>query len=167
MSMTNTWEAGEESRQPAIDAARLWAGGLATALVAALIAAGGILIARGVFGVPILAPKGAGVWGDASTGWYAAGAAALSLVATGVVHVLVLFTPRPMRFFGWLIVLATVLGVLAPFVATGETAARFATAVLNLILGVAIGSLVSGTARSAMRAAQRPTTGPDPVQREW
>jgi Family of unknown function (DUF6069) len=166
--MTDTWEAGGESRRPAIDAGKLWAGGLATALVAALIAAGGILIARGVFDVPILAPKGAGVWGDASTGWYALGAAMLSLVATGLVHVLVLFTPRPMRFFGWLMVLATVVAVLAPFVASGDAAARFATATLNLILGVAIGTLVAGTARSAIRAAPgRPATGPDPIQPGW
>lgn len=42
---------------------RLWAGGAATAVVAALIAVVGILIARGVFGVPVLAPEGEGTWG--------------------------------------------------------------------------------------------------------
>jgi hypothetical protein len=43
-----------------VDARRLWFGGLATALVAALIALVGIVVARGVFGIPILAPKGGG-----------------------------------------------------------------------------------------------------------
>ncbi|OLB63979.1 MAG: hypothetical protein AUI10_13015 [Actinobacteria bacterium 13_2_20CM_2_72_6] len=165
--MTDTWEAGERSRRPAVDAGRLWAGGLATALVAALVSVAGILLARSVFDVAILAPKGAGVWGDASTGWYAFGAAVVSLVATGLMHVLALFTPRPMRFFGWVVALATIVAVLAPFVAGGITSARVATAILNLVLGVAIGSLVAGTARSAIHAAGSPGTGPDPVQPGW
>jgi hypothetical protein len=38
-----------------VDAARLWTGGLATALVAALVAVVGVLIARGLFDVPVLA----------------------------------------------------------------------------------------------------------------
>ena len=41
----------------AVAAGRLWAGGAATAVVAALIAVVGILLARGVFDVPVLAPK--------------------------------------------------------------------------------------------------------------
>ena len=158
--MTDTSEAGEQSRRPTIDAGRLWAGGLATALVAALVAAAGILVARGVFGVPVLAPKGDGVWGDASTGWYAFGAALLSLVATGLVHALLLFTPRPMRFFGWVVTLVTAGMVLAPFTTNESTASKVATAVLNLILGIAIGSLVAGSARSAViSAARRPSPG--------
>jgi hypothetical protein len=39
-----------------VDAARLWTGGLATALVAALVAVVGVLIARGLFDVSVLAP---------------------------------------------------------------------------------------------------------------
>jgi hypothetical protein len=39
-----------------VNAARLWTGGLATALVAALVAVVGVLIARGLFDVPVLAP---------------------------------------------------------------------------------------------------------------
>ncbi|MEV4314010.1 hypothetical protein [Actinocrispum sp. NPDC049592] len=39
------------------DTGRLWAGGSATALVAALIAVAGIVVTRGVFGVPVLAPS--------------------------------------------------------------------------------------------------------------
>jgi hypothetical protein len=167
MSMTDTWEAGDQPRRPEVDAGRLWAGGLATALVAALVSVAGILLARGVFGVPVLAPKGEGVWGDASTGWYAVGAALASLVATGLAHALMLFTPRPMRFFGWLVVLATVVAVLAPFVASADRAAQVATAILNLVLGVAIGSLVAGTARSATRTARGPSAGPDPIHQGW
>jgi hypothetical protein len=151
-----------QPQQPTVDAGRLWAGGLATALVAALIAVLGILLTRGVFGVAILARQGAGVWGDASTGWYAVAAALASFAATGLIHVLLLSTPRPMRFFGWVMSLATAGAVLAPFVNDASTAARLATATLNLVLGVAIGSLVAGSARSALRVGSRPVGRPYP-----
>jgi|SRR3954447_19256920 hypothetical protein len=154
--MTGMYASEARSERPAVVASRLWAGGVATAVVAALIAIAGILGARGLFDVAILAPKGAGVWGDASTGWYAFGAAFLSLLATAVMHLLILFTPRPMRFFVWLIGLATVVAVVAPFVTDASAASKTFTAGLNLVLGVAIGSLVAGTARSAIRATRVP-----------
>ena len=50
-----------------IDAGRLWTGGVATALVAALVAVVGVLIARGLFDVPVLAPSSEGSLGNAST----------------------------------------------------------------------------------------------------
>ncbi len=140
------------SRRPALDAGKLWAGGLATAVVAALVTVAGVLVSRGLFHVPVLAPKGEGVWGDASTGWYAFGAAMVSLVATGLMHLLLLFTPRPLRFFGWIAALATVVAVLVPLGIGGDLAPRVATATLNLVLGIAIGSLVAGSGRSAVRA---------------
>jgi hypothetical protein len=137
--------------QPVLNAGRLWAGGAATAVVAALIAVVGILIGRGIFDVEVLAPKGNGVWGDASTVWYAFGAALAALLATGLIQVLILTTPRPMRFFGWVVGLATVAAMLAPFVTDESRGSRFYTAGLNLVLGVAIGTLVAGVAKSALR----------------
>jgi hypothetical protein len=56
-----------------VDAARLWTGGLATALVAALVAVVGVLIARGLFEVPVLAPTGEGALGNSSTAGMAIG----------------------------------------------------------------------------------------------
>ncbi|BCY11391.1 DUF6069 family protein [Actinoplanes sp. L3-i22] len=140
-----------ESVKPTVNAGKLWAGGGATAAVAALIAVAGILLGRGIFDIDVLAPKGQGTWGDASTGWYALGAALAALLATGLVHVLILTTPRPMRFFGWVIGLATVSAMLAPFVTDAERAAQFYTSGLNMIIGIAIGSLIAGVARSATR----------------
>ncbi|MFI7600383.1 DUF6069 family protein [Actinoplanes sp. NPDC049681] len=154
--MTAMYQSTSPSPRPALNAGRLWAGGAATAVVAALIAIVGVLVGRGLFHVDVLAPKGAGVWGDASTGWYALGAALLSLVATGVMHLLLLFTPRPMLFFGWVMTLATVVAMLAPFVTDQDLGSRLFTAGLNFILGVAIGSLVAGSAHTAVRPAPRP-----------
>jgi hypothetical protein len=157
--MTGVYEPAYEPdsapARPAVDAARPWTGGAATALIAALINVVGILLARGLFGVPVLTPKGKGVWGDASTGWYALGAAAAAFAATGLAHLLVLYTPRPTRFFGWVLAFVTVVTMLAPFTTNETTASKVATALLNLVLGIAIGSLVAGSARSAMLSTPR------------
>jgi hypothetical protein len=152
--MAAMYEPAGPPPQPQVSAGRLWAGGAATAVVAALIVVVGVLLGRGLFDVAVLAPKGAGVWGDASTFWYALGVALISLVATGLMHVLLLFTPRPMMFFGWVMVLGTVAAMLGPFATDGDLGPRLFTAGLNLVLGVAIGSLIAGSARAAMRPAQ-------------
>jgi len=149
---------------PTVNGGKLWAGGAATAAVAALIAIAGILLGRGLFDVDVLAPKGQGVWGDASTGWYALGAALAALVATGVLHVLLLTTPRPLRFFGWVIALSTVVSMLAPFMTDASLGSRVYTSGLNLVLGVAIGSLVAGTGKSSIVPVTAPVTRPYPGQ---
>ncbi|WUJ70176.1 DUF6069 family protein [Kribbella soli] len=130
---------------------RLWAGGAATAVVAALIAVVGILIARGVFGVPVLAPEGEGTWGDADTGKYALYCAVAALIATGLMHLLLISTPRPRQFFNWIMMLATVAAALAPFATEGSTSSKIATGLINLAVGIAIGTLVGGAARAATR----------------
>jgi hypothetical protein len=137
----------------AVDTGRLWAGGLAAAAVAALTAIVGFLITRGLFGIPVLAPKGDGVWGNASTPTYAACAALAALLATGVIHLLVLFRPAPFQFFGWLMILAVIAGVLAPFATGAALSAKMATAAINLAIGVAIWTLVASATRSAQRYA--------------
>ena len=134
-----------------VNAGRLWAGGVAAALVAALVAVVGILLCRGVFDVPVLAPEGEGAWGGADTATYALGAALAALVATGLMHALLLFTPRPYLFFSWIVSLATLAAVLGPFAGTADQDSQLCTAAINLVLGAAIGTLVSGSARSAAR----------------
>src|SRR5580693_8787276 len=134
-----------------IEPGPLWAGGVATAVVAALIALAGILIARWLFTIPILAPKEDGAWGSASTGTYVLAAAGAALVATAIMHLLLLTTPRPQLFFTWIIGLATVIAVVYPFSTTAPLSQKMATAVINLVLGAAIGSLINGTAARVIR----------------
>ena len=74
-----------------VDARQLWSGGAATAVIAALIALAGILVCRWLLGIPVLAPRQDGAWGDASTAGYAAAAAA-ALAATAIMHLLLLTT---------------------------------------------------------------------------
>jgi Family of unknown function (DUF6069) len=145
-----------QRRQP-LDAARLWTGGLATAVVAALVALVGVLIARGLFDIPVLAPAGEGALGNSNTAILAAIAA---LLATGLMHLLLVSTPRPFRFFTWIVSLLTLVAVLAPFMTDAKLATQVATAAIGLVIGMAIGSLVSGAARSAIRLVRQGPTAP-------
>jgi hypothetical protein len=147
--------------KPRIDANRLWTGGVATAVVAALVAVVGVLIARGLFGVPVLAPTEDGALGNANTARLALVAAGAALAATGLMHLLLLFIPRPWQFFTWIVSLATLAAVLLPFSTGAAIATKVATAAINLAIGVAVGSLVSGVATSAVRLGnqKRPSAG--------
>ena len=118
--------------------------------MAALVAVVGVLIARGLFDVPLLAPTGEGTLGDASTARLAGLAAVAALLATGLMHLLLLSTPRPRTFFSWIVALVTLIAVVLPFLTDAEPSTQFATAALNLAIGATIGSLVSSIARSAV-----------------
>ena len=96
-----------------VDAGRLWTGGVATALVAALVAVVGLLICRGLLNVPVLAPTDEGTFGNANTFRLAGLAALAALLATGLLHLLLLSTPQPGQFFTWIVALATVAAVVA------------------------------------------------------
>jgi hypothetical protein len=134
-----------------VDARPLWSGGIATAVVAALIALVGILVCRWLFQIPILSPAREGAWGNASTAGYTLAAAAVALVATALMYLLLISTPYPRVFFGWIIGLATVVAVVYPFSTTAPLSQKIATAFVNLILGVAIGSLITEVSRRATR----------------
>jgi hypothetical protein len=158
--MPRSPEPPPESSAPVrwVEPGPLWAGGAATAIVAALIALVGILVARWLFDIPLLAPHRDGAWGDASTGMYVLSAAGAALVATALMHLLLLTTPRPQVFFGWIIALATIIAVVFPFSTTASLAAKCATGVVNLVLGFAIGTLISSVAGRAVRR-RRPSGG--------
>jgi hypothetical protein len=105
-----------------------------------------------LFTIPILAPKRDGAWGAASTAGYVFASAAVALFATALMHLLLLSTPRPQTFFTWIIGLATVIAVVFPFSTTAPLSQKAATALVNLVLGIAVGSLLSGV---SMRATRR------------
>jgi hypothetical protein len=144
-----------------LDPRRLWSGGAATAAVAALAAGAGILIARGLFDVAVLAPERDGLWGNASTGVYALFAAAAALTATGLRHILSVATPAPARFFGWITAMCTMIAMVLPLTLGADLGSRVATAAINLGLGVIIILLVNSSAASARRARERSRPSPD------
>ncbi len=137
-----------------LDAGRLWAGGLATASVAALTAVVGILVSRGLLDVPVLAPKGDGMWGNANTMTYALAAGGVALAATGLLQLLAATTPSFSRFFTWIMVLVTAIAAVLPLSLDVGTASGVATAVLNLVIGLAIMSMLNGVARAAIQVSR-------------
>ena len=145
-----------------VDAKALWSGGVATAVVAALIALVGILASRWLFNIPILSPRADGAWGNASTAGYALAAAACAPAATALMYLLLISTPRPRTFFAWIIGLATLVAVVYPFSTTAPLSQKLATAAVNLILGVAIGTLVYQVSLRAGRRVVRYRPAPPP-----
>ena len=139
------------SEQPTVDAAKLWSGGAATAIVTALIAVVGILIARGVLDIFILAPSEKGAWDAASAGPYALCAALGALAATALMHLLLMTTPRPTLFFGWIMLLVAAVAGVWPFTTGADLENQVATAVLNVIIVLAAWSLITGTAHRVVR----------------
>jgi hypothetical protein len=138
----------------AVDAGRLWAGGAATAVVAGLVALVGVLVSEGMLGVDMVRPPLIPV-GDSFGLRYAVTAAVLALVATALAHLLVVTTPRPRSFFSWIVGLATVVGVVLPFTLEGTTSGRVATAVVDLVIGLAVLSLLRSVMARTVRVTRR------------
>ena len=148
---------GTDVSQPVVlDMRRLWLGGVATAVVAALTVVVGVYIARGILGISVLAPATAGDLGTSATAVYAVFAAACALLATGILNLLLLGAPRPLAFFTWIAALADVLAVTTPFSQGAPLSSKVFTALINLLVGVAVISLLSGVARAAARPVEPP-----------
>ena len=96
---------------------RLWAGGGATALVAAGVGVVGVLFVRGVLNIPILSAKGGLVNQAMAVVPISAGLAALA--GTALLHLLLLTTPRPVSFFSAICAIAIAIMVLQVFLAGG------------------------------------------------
>lgn len=150
-----------------VNAVRLWSGGLATAVVAALVVLVGTLFFRGALGIPVLAPEEAGYLGDAGTVAYAFMAGVAALAATALMHLLLVAAPRARAFFVWIIGLITALAVVTPFTQGGASGdSQTATAVINLVAGVAIAILVNSVARTAVVRGKRPAAGKPVLHQE-
>ena len=132
-----------------LDAAKLWTGGMATAVVAALIGLVGALVVRAALQVGMHVPAAA--FGEQATVLLCTLAATAALAATGLAHLLVLSTPRPLAYLGWIVGLATAAAAVLPFLTATALPLAAATAVIHVVIGMAIGSLVGGAASSACR----------------
>jgi Family of unknown function (DUF6069) len=126
-----------------VDAGRLWGGGVATGLVAALVAVVGVLVCS-IVDVRLVRPAILLDLFHTFAGDYALTAFVLTLVATAVAHLMALVTPRPRMFFSWIVGLATVVGAVAPFAVGESTESQVATACINVALGVCVLSLLGG-----------------------
>src|SRR5262249_29569950 len=101
--MTSTFPYGRSKTVLRLNPGRLWAGGAATSGIPALMVIVVISVARGIFGVPMPVPaRDHGMSAIAYVG-IAAGAA---IVATALMHLLIVGAPRPLAFFAWIVFLA-------------------------------------------------------------
>jgi hypothetical protein len=77
-------------------------------------------------------------------------AAGAALAATGLAHILMVSTPRPLAYLGWIVGLATAAATVLPLAGGAPLAVTAATGVIHLVIGLAIGSLVAGAAAGAV-----------------
>jgi Family of unknown function (DUF6069) len=153
MSTASTPEPVSRSRV-VIDVPRLWGGGLATAVVAALVAAVGVLICRDLLNLKLVEPPLLHIT-DSFPVNYAITAFVLALAATGLAHLLSLVTPRPRVFFGWIIALCTVATMVLPFALEGSLKGKICAAVINMVIGICITSLLSAVLSRTVVDAER------------
>ncbi|WP_084216369.1 DUF6069 family protein [Pseudonocardia spinosispora] len=137
-----------------VNVGRLWAGGVAAAVVAALVGLVGVLVVRAIFQLASSAKK-SGTFSDDATVQLCVMAAVAALLATGLAHLLLVSTPSPLSYFGWIVGLLTVAAVVAPFLSSSSLPIMLAEAIIHLVLGVAIGGLVSNAAAAASRLTLR------------
>jgi hypothetical protein len=157
---------GSAGQTPRVDAIRLWAGGVAAAFVAAGIVIVGLLVAR-VLNDHVLISTGSGALIDVNSGWYAVAAAVATLVATGLMYLLLLSAPRPELLFTAIMGIVTALAVIIPFTATASLQSQVTIALINLAVGITVISLIAGFGhsvvdqqRSAPGAGQQPYHDP-------
>jgi hypothetical protein len=133
---------------PVVSSRKLWTGGMVTAVIVFGLTIAAFLLVRGMLNYPLLGLRRGGAVVYASTFGYAGGAALVALLATAAMRFLLSTTPRPRWFFGWLGGVGTAIAVLLPLALSQDSAARLATAAVNLFLGLAIIGLVHSTAAS-------------------
>lgn len=133
---------------------------MAAAIVAALIVVVGAMISNRLLDIRLLTPGGASVYGSAATTGYAVSAATAALVATLLLYVLMLSTPEPAKFFGWIAGLFAVFATILPFMHSADLVRQIATGAVNLIIGIAIVSLLATVGRSALEEAPDPEPYP-------
>ncbi|MCP2322705.1 hypothetical protein HDA40_001212 [Hamadaea flava] len=135
--------------RPLVDPRRLWTGGVVAAIVVAGVVVACFLIVRGVLDIPVLGVDlSGGVFLPSMLG-YAFGGAAATLLLTGLAHLLLITTPRPRFFLGWIIGVLTAIAVIVPFTKSAPFEVQLATAAVNLIVGVTIGVMLSTTAAAS------------------
>src|SRR5947208_6423856 len=139
--------------QTRADAGRLWAGGAVTALIAAGVALVAVLVMQRLLDVSVRTPSG-GRPEDPMTVLPIA-AAAVTLLATGLLHLLMSTTPRAPHFFGWISGLVLTILLLVVFLNGTKPITQVETAALYLVIGIAISSSLVGIAHTAVRYHRR------------
>lgn len=133
-----------------VDPVRLWAGGAATMIVAAGVGFVGVLVIQAIFRVPGLHKVGAEVFALDQIS-LAISAAIAALLATGVLHLLMVSTPRAHTFFAWIMSLFVLGLIVQELIGGGGWLQKILLSALYLVIAVAITSLLTGVGRTAIK----------------
>lgn len=144
-----------DEQQTRTDAGRLWAGGVATAVVAAGVALIGVMVLHQLLHAPILSPGGLRQAADYAMVAFPVAVGIVTLLATGLLHLLMATTPRAGQFFAWIGSLVLALVVLQVFLHETDLLTKVETTVFYLLIGIAIISSLLGVSRSALRYQRR------------
>ncbi|MEU4388676.1 DUF6069 family protein [Promicromonospora sp. NPDC023805] len=135
---------GTQDPRLGLEVGRFWSGALATMVVAALIGLAADFILEEVLNLEVQAQADLFATGSDMMAWVVAGAL-FALVAAIVLYLLVMSTPRPRSFFGWVVGLATVILAMVPFAGQFEIVPAILAAIVWIVIGCAVWSLLTGT----------------------
>jgi hypothetical protein len=145
------------NEQTRVDAGRLWAGGVATAVVAAFVTLIAIEVLHKLLHAPILSPGGLKQAADYAMVTFPIAAGLITLLATGLLHLLMATTPRASQFFAWIASLGMAVVILQVFLHDTDAITKVETTAFYLLIGVAIISSLLGVSRTAVRYHRRQT----------
>jgi hypothetical protein len=135
--------ASTEDPRLGLEVGRYWAGALATVIVCALIGLVAAFLLTDVFDLELQPPPDMFGSGSTIVAWTVVGGL-FALVAAIVLHLLVMSTPRPRTFFGWIVGLATVIFAALPFAGDFEVVPATLSALVWIVIGIATWSLLTG-----------------------
>ncbi|GAB3920181.1 hypothetical protein GCM10011575_35240 [Microlunatus endophyticus] len=133
-----------------VDPVRIWVGGVATAIVAAAISWAGVVAARTIFAVPSVNRLGGGEV-DIHANALAAATALFALVATALLHLLLVSTTQARRYFAWIVGLFVVGMIVEEMLVHSGWLPGLLTSAVYLIAGGVVAVMLSGIGRAAIR----------------
>ncbi|SKC65660.1 DUF6069 family protein [Krasilnikoviella flava] len=139
----------------ALDRRRYWSGAAVTVVVCAVLGLAASVVFDSAFDVGLLGPSRL-VPGAPALAWALTGAV-FALLAAVVLQLLVRVVPRPRMFFGWLVALVTVILAALAFTGTGDAASAVVTALVWVVVGVAVSAMLNGVLGRTLVRPARPT----------
>jgi hypothetical protein len=154
----DAWDAppAEARGRLALDRRRFWSGATVTAVVCAVLGLAASVVFDSAFDVGLLGPSRV-LPAAPGLAWALTGAL-FAVLAAVVLQLLVRVVPRPRMFFGWLVALVTVMLVALAFSGTGDAGSAVVTALVWIVVGVAVSAMLNGVLGRTLVRPARPTT---------
>jgi len=154
---SEAWDAPAPSSRDLLrlDRPRFRSGAAVTVVVCAVLGLAASVVFDSAFDVGLLGPTRLAP--DAPGLAWALTGALFALLAAVLLQLLVRVVPRPRMFFGWLVALATVILAALAFTSGGDPASAVVTALVWVVLGVAVSAMLNGVlGRTLVRPDRRP-----------